>query len=195
MNAFGLLLAGAYEVRVVMLSVVLAIASAYSAFTLARHAANAPKNERNLWLAGTVGVIAVGIWAGRVILDGAFTTSWRNAAIASVILSFLASAAATAVSDKRFLSRALRRFSLADKEPEASAAGQQEPADTANPVLAPSPADLLALGATLRRASNSVLAAGDFESSSKPGESIHGLDEDAVQSEPSSTAVNSQLPK
>ncbi len=172
-----------------MLSIVMAVTSAYTALTLARNAASAPKNERKFWLAGTAAVIAVGIGAGRIILDGAATASVRNAAIAAVVLSFLIGGAATATSDKRFLSRALRRLSMANKTPNAAATG---------PARNATPSDLLALNATLTRASNSVLVPGDLESPSTTGTFVDGSEGDAAQSEPaqpSIAAINLQLPK
>lgn len=181
----------------------MAIASAATALTLARNAASAPKNERNLWLAGAVGVIAVGIWAELVFLDGASAASWRIAAIAAVVLSFLISAAATAASDKRFLSRALRRLSVADKKAEASkrtadwwrGARSKQTTDQARN---PTPSDLLALNSTLTRAANSVLVPGDLESPSTASASANESEGDTVNSEAaqsSATPLNSPLPK
>ncbi|MFZ0592237.1 MAG: hypothetical protein WAM39_17370 [Bryobacteraceae bacterium] len=186
MTSYGLLLAGANEVRVVTLSIVMAITSAYTALRLARNAASAPRNEKKRWLAATAGIIAVGIWAVPTILDGAVAGSLRNAAIAAVVLSFLIGTAATAASDKRFLSRTLRRLSMANRTPNAAAI---------SPARNATPSDLLALNATLTRAANSVLVPGDLQSPSMTAASAEGLEGDPVQSQPSATAVNSQLPK
>ena len=179
----GLLLAGANEIRSMALSIVMAIASAGTALTLAKNSLSAPKNERIFWSAGSAAVIAVGIWAGRILFDGASAAPLRNAAIAAVVVSFLIGATATAASDKRFLARALRRRAnhTADdiREPQAppTVTERTDPA-----LIAPS-SDLLALNATLRVGA---------------GASVEPIEGDAAESQPaqpSTAAFNSQLPK